>query len=77
MTAPYPPPSAAPSNDRTTLFGVLGIVFSICCPIVGVIFAALSLNAAKKSGKSPTLAYIGFAIAIISIIGGIVYQTSR
>lgn len=77
MTTPYPPPAATPANDRTTLFGVLGIVFGICCPIVGIIFAVLSLNAAKKAGKPQTLAIIGFVVAAISIVLGIVYQVSN
>lgn len=77
MTTPYPPPAATPANDRTTLFGVLGIVFGVCCPIVGIIFAALSLNSAKKTGKPPTLAYVGFAVSIVAIVLGAVYRISQ
>jgi hypothetical protein len=64
MTAPA-------GNDKTTLYGVLGIVFAICCPLVGVIFAILSMLEAKKAGKGPTLAYVGFVLAALNIIGGI------
>jgi hypothetical protein len=76
LTTPYPPSAAQPANDKTTLFGVLGIVFALCCPIVGIIFSALSLNAAKKAGKPQTLAIIGFVVAALSIIVGIIVQVS-
>jgi hypothetical protein len=33
-----------------------------------VLFGVLSLLAAKRSGKPPTLAYVSFAIAIISAV---------
>lgn len=68
MTTP-PPPAG---NDRTTLFGVLGIVFALCCWPVGVIFAVLSLNESKKHNTSPALAYVGFAIAAVNLIVGII-----
>jgi hypothetical protein len=74
MVAPGAP--AAAGEDRTTLFGVLGIVFSLCCAIVGIVFAILSLMQAKKHGNQPTLAYIAFVIAALNIIGGIVWQVS-
>jgi hypothetical protein len=74
LTAPYPPPAATPANDKTTLWGVLGIVFAIFCPILGIIFAVLSMMEAKKVGKPPTLAYVGFALAAIVIVGSLVYQ---
>jgi hypothetical protein len=67
---------AAAGSDNTTLFGVLGIVFSICCAIVGIVFSILSLLQAKKHGNPPTLAYIGFVIAALNIIGGIVWRVS-
>lgn len=73
MTAPGAP--AAAGNDKTTLFGVLGIVLGICCWPVGLVFAILSLNQAKSHGNQPTLAYVGFAVvavvAVISIISSI------
>jgi hypothetical protein len=68
----YPPPAATPANDKTTLWGVLGIVFAICCPILGIVFAILSLNEAKKSAKPPTLAYVGFALSAVVIVVNII-----
>lgn len=74
MTAPYPPPAAQPANDKTTLWGVLGIVLGlICCPILGVVFGVLALQEAKKAGKAPTLAYIAFAASAVSLIWNIIY----
>jgi hypothetical protein len=61
-----------PANDKTTLWGVLGIVFAICCPILGIIFAVLSMMEAKKVGKPPTLAYVGFALAALVIVVNII-----
>jgi hypothetical protein len=76
MTAPYPGPAATPANDRTTLWGVLGIVFAFCCPILGAVFAFLSFNDAKKTGKPPTLAYVGWALAALNIVLNIVLAAS-
>ena len=80
MTPPpppnYGPPPAAAGNDKTTLWGVLGIVFAFCCPLLGVVFAVLSQREANKVGKQPTLAYVGYALCVLSIIGGIVYRVT-
>ncbi|GIH04415.1 hypothetical protein Rhe02_24820 [Rhizocola hellebori] len=59
-------PAAVP-NDKTTLWGVLGIVF-FCCPLLGIVFGVLSMMEAKKSGKQPTLAYVAFALAGLVIV---------
>jgi hypothetical protein len=68
MTAPGAPAPAG--NDKTTLFGVLGIILALpfCCWPVGLVFAFLSLNQAKRYGSQPTLAYVAFAIAAVSIL---------
>ena len=70
MTPPpyYGPPAAAPSNDKVTLWGVLGIVFALCCPLLGIVFAVLSLTDARKVNKPPTLAYIGLALGVLNIV---------
>ncbi len=65
-------PPAAPGNDKVTLWGVLGIVFALCCAPLGIVFAVLSLLEAKKVGKQPTLAYIGFGLAALVVLGNIV-----
>jgi hypothetical protein len=72
----YGPPPAAAGDDKTTLWGVLGIVFGFCCPLLGVIFGVLSQREATKVGKPATLAYIAYVISALAFIGGIVYQTS-
>jgi hypothetical protein len=78
MTQPPVVPQPAPAaKDNTTLFGVLGIVFGLCCPVLGIVFAVLSQLQANKNGKSPTLAIVGYVVAGLSIIGGIAYQASR
>ncbi|HCT81407.1 MAG TPA: hypothetical protein DGG94_18845 [Micromonosporaceae bacterium] len=56
------------ANDKTTLWGVLGIVFGFCCWPLGVVFAVLSLQEAKKYGKQPTLAYVGFGVAALAVV---------
>jgi hypothetical protein len=78
LTAPYPPPAATPAgNDKTTLWGVLGIVIGlICCPILGVVFGILSMNEAKKVGKPNTLGIIAIVASALNIIGSIVYYTA-
>ena len=64
-----PPP---PGNDKVTLWGVLGIVFAICCWPLGIVFAVLGLLEARKVGKPPTLAYIAFGIVALSFIVNII-----
>lgn len=74
----YPPPAAQPANDKTTLWGVLGIVLGlICCWPLGVVFGVLSLLESRKVGKPPTLAYLAFAASALNLIIGIIYWTSR
>ena len=63
MTAP-----AAASNDKVTLYGVLGIVGAFCCWPLGVVFAILCLTESKKFGKQPTLAYVAFGIAALLLV---------
>ena len=74
----YPPPAAQPASDKTTLWGVLGIVIGlICCWPLGLLFAFLSLREAQKVGKQPTLAYIAFACCAIGIIWNIIVAVNR
>jgi len=58
-----PPP---PGNDKVTLWGVLGIVFAVCCWPLGLVFAVLGLLEARKVGKPPTLAYVAFGIVALT-----------
>lgn len=73
---PYGPPAGAPSNDKVTLWGVLGIVFAFCCTPLGIVFAVLSLMEAKKVGKQPTLAYVAFGCVALSVVLGIVFSAT-
>lgn len=74
---PYPP-AAAPGNDRTTLFGVLGIIIGlICCQPVGIVFGVLSMQQAKRYGKPNTLGIIAIVLSIVSLVGGGIYYASR
>jgi hypothetical protein len=75
LSAPYPPPPAAPaSNDKTTLWGVLGIVIGLlCCWPLGVVFGILSMNEAKKVGKPNTLGIIAIVASAVNLIGGASY----
>jgi hypothetical protein len=74
LTAPYPPPAATPAgNDKTTLWGVLGIVIGfLCCPILGVVFGILSINEAKKAGKPNTLGVVAIVASVLGIVLGLI-----
>ena len=61
-------PPAAPGNDKVTLWGVLGIVFAICCWPLGILFGVLGLIEARKVGKPPTLAYVAFGIIVVRVV---------
>jgi hypothetical protein len=67
VTAP-----AAASNDKTTLWGVLGIVGAFCCWPLGLVFAILCLNESKKYGKPPTLAYVAFGVLALGLVINII-----
>jgi hypothetical protein len=69
----YGPPPPAAGNDKTTLWGVLGIVFSFCCFPLGIVFAILSLLEARKAGKQPTLAYVAFGVVALAIVLNIIF----
>ena len=79
MNAPYPPPPPPPAagRDRTTLWGVLGIVLGlICCGILGIVFGYLSIRDAKRYGESPVLGYLAIAFGVINIIGGAILRAT-
>jgi hypothetical protein len=64
------------AGDKVTLWGVLGIVFAFCCWPLGTVFSVLCLNEAKKVGKQPTLAYVGFGLQALALVFGIIYAAS-
>ena len=70
---PYGQPQPA-GNDRTQLWGILALVFTIipCCLLVGIIFAILQIVEARKWGKSPTMGYAAIGIAAFWIIVNII-----
>lgn len=78
MTAPGAPGAPAPAgNDKTTLFGVLGLIIGLlCCSPAGIVLGALSINQAKKHGSSPTLGYVALIVSIVALIAGIIYGVS-
>ncbi|GAB3139747.1 hypothetical protein GCM10027290_09450 [Micromonospora sonneratiae] len=80
MSAPYPPPPPPPpvaGKDRSTLWGVLGIVIGlICCGILGLVFGYLSIRDAKRFGKSPALGWVAIVLSIVNIVGGVILQTT-
>ncbi|WP_229400654.1 DUF4190 domain-containing protein [Micromonospora okii] len=79
MNAPFPPPPPPPAQgrDRTTLWGVLGIVLGlICCGILGIVFGYLSVRDARRYGKSPVLGYLAIALGVINIIGSVILNAT-
>ncbi|MFI0792349.1 DUF4190 domain-containing protein [Micromonospora rubida] len=79
MNAPYPPPPPPPAagRDRTTLWGVLGIVLGlICCGVLGIVFGYLSVRDAKRYGQSPVLGYLAIAFGVINIIGSLILRAN-
>ncbi|WP_405100542.1 DUF4190 domain-containing protein [Micromonospora sp. NBC_01412] len=79
MNAPYPPPPPPPAagRDRTTLWGVLGIVLGlICCGVLGIVFGYLSVRDAKRYGQSPVLGYLAIAFGVINIIGSVILRAN-
>ncbi|MET8152244.1 DUF4190 domain-containing protein [Actinoplanes sp. NPDC049668] len=74
-----PPPYGQPApaaNDKTTLWGVLGIVFAFCCTPLAIVFAILSLLEARKVGKQPTLAFVSFGIIAVLLVVQIIFYAT-
>ncbi|MFK3981120.1 hypothetical protein ACI2K4_12165 [Micromonospora sp. NPDC050397] len=75
MADRYPYRPAASGRDRTTLWGVLGIVIGlICCGVLGVIFGYLSIRDARRYGSSPVLGWIAIALSILNILGSAILR---
>lgn len=73
MTAPSPQP-AATGTDRTTLWGVLGIVVGLlCCGIAGIIFGYLSLRDARRFGNSQILGWLAIGLSVLNILVNIYF----
>jgi purine-cytosine permease-like protein len=69
---PQPPyqPAGAGGRDRTTMWGVLGIVVGlICCGILGIVFGALSIRDARRYGRSQALGWVAIVLSILGIVG--------
>jgi hypothetical protein len=65
-------PVASGGNDKTVLWGIIGIVTAVCCcGILGIIFGYLSIQEAKKSGKSPVLGYVAIGLGVLGLIWNI------
>lgn len=78
MTQPPVVPQPAPAGkDNTQLFGILGIVFALCCWPLGVLFGVLSHLQANKNGKPATLAIVAYVVAALNLVGSIVYYSTR
>jgi hypothetical protein len=67
---PYQPAGGAGGNDRTTMWGVLGIIIGlICCGILGIVFGALSIRDAKRYGRSQVLGWVAIVLSALNILG--------
>ncbi|MFY1654191.1 hypothetical protein ACN27J_25320 [Solwaraspora sp. WMMB762] len=65
----YPPAAASAGSDRSTLWGVLGIVVGLlCCGILGIVFGALSIRDANRFRKSPVLGWVAIVLSVLNII---------
>ncbi|GAA3759717.1 DUF4190 domain-containing protein [Micromonospora maritima] len=77
MNAPYPPPPPPPAagRDRTTLWGVLGIVLGLlCCGILGIVFGWLSIRDARRNGKSQVLGWLAIAFGVVNIVASAIVR---
>jgi hypothetical protein len=77
MTTPYQPP-AATGRDRTTMWGVLGIVVGLlCCGIAGIVFGYLSIRDARRYGNSEVLGWLAIGLSVLNIVLNAVFAATR
>lgn len=84
MTGPSgaPPPPQTPATpakqDRSAVFGILGIIVGfVCCPLIGVILGILAIRDAKAAGKSTALGIAAIIVSVIAAVGGGIYYAVR
>lgn len=79
MNAPYPPPRAASGPDRTTLYGVLGLIIGLlCCGVIGIILGYLSIREANRHNSSPALGWVAIVLSVVNIVaGGVISVTGN
>lgn len=85
MTPPYtpapgypPPPPPPPGNDKSQLFGILGLVIGLlCCSPAGIVLGVLSMNEAKKVGKPTGLGLAAVIVSSASLVLGILWAIIR
>jgi hypothetical protein len=63
------------ATDRTTLFGVLGIVL-FAFPVVSIPLAIASAVQATRNDRRKTLPIIGLALGVLGLIGVIAINLS-
>jgi hypothetical protein len=44
------------------------VIGLLCCGVLGIVFGALSIQDAKKFGKSPLLGWLGIGAGALNII---------
>lgn len=79
MNAPYPPPAGAASGpDRTTLYGVLGLVIGLlCCGVVGIVLGWLSIREARRHNSSPVLGWLAIALSVVNIVASAILRATN
>lgn len=69
MSAAHPPSAAAPGRDRTTLWGVLGLIIGLlCCGLLGIVLGVLSLRDARRFHRSPVLGWLAIGLSVVNIL---------
>jgi hypothetical protein len=81
VTTPFPQPASPATrqatSDKTTLWGVLGIIFGLLLWPLGLVFAVLSMNEARRGGRTATLAVIGVLVSVFALVMDIYYFARR
>lgn len=79
MAPPYPPtpgyqpPPAAAGNDKSLMYGIIGLIVGfLCCQPAGIVLGVLSMNEAKKYGKPTTLGLIAVIVSSIWLVLGLI-----
>lgn len=68
---------AVPAQDPGRTLGIVGLVCSVLCSIVGLVVSIIALNKSKAAGYNNQLAKAGIVVSIVMMVLGAIAGFTR